>query len=109
MIGAIHVYEIVSRSAPSVNAEGLVTAASVTTSVRGRVDELRAADVTIAAQVGQTHDIACEADLDVVVTDRDLVIVTDPTRLAGTYRVDAVRTTRKKLRILCSRFTAGRG
>lgn len=75
------------------------------TVVRGRVDELSARDLELAAQRGQTHDIVCLAPLGTAVNDRMAVVVTTPERLAGTYRVDVVRTTRKHVRILCSRST----
>lgn len=105
MIGAIHAYEITLDSSASVTPEGRVVATTTTTRVEGSVDELSARDVEIAAQVGQTHDIACRAPLETAVTDRHKVLVTEPAKLAGTYDVDAVRVTRKHLRILCSRST----
>lgn len=105
MIGAIHVYHLASSTSASVNAEGRVVKTSTSTPVEGRVDELSARDVEIAAQVGQTHDIAALAPLETVVDDKMTLVVTDPPRLAGTYKVDAIRTTRKHLRILASRTT----
>lgn len=105
MIGAIHVYHLTLDSSASVTPEGRVVRSTTTTRVEGRVDELSARDVEIAAQVGQTHDVCCLAPLDTDVTDRHRVLVTEPARLAGTYQVDVVRTTRRHLRILCSRTT----
>ena len=105
MIGAIHHYLLQSESSTSVTPQGRVVKTIVSTGVEGRVDELSARDVEIAAQVGQTHDIAALAPLETVVDDTMTLVVTDPTRLAGTYRIDAIRTTRKHLRILASRST----
>lgn len=105
VIGAIHVFHLVSETSSSVTPAGRVVKATTSTPVEGRVDELSARDVEVAAQVGQTHDVCCLAPLETVVDDQMTVIVTAPTRLAGTYKVDAVRTTRKHLRILASRTT----
>lgn len=108
MIGAIHVYSILTPGPASVNAEGRSVATYASASVQGRVDELTARDVEIAAQVGARHDIVALADAEVVVTDRALLVVTDPPTLAGTYKVDTVRTTRSHRRLLASRVTVGR-
>lgn len=106
MIGAIHVYAISTLGEASVTPEGrTVRTAPTVVEVRGSVDELSARDVEIAAQAGQTHDIACRAELGTAVTDRDQVVVTEPARLAGTYSVDTIRTLRTHLRLLCSRTT----
>lgn len=105
MIGFIHAYALTSETSASVTPAGRVVKTRTSTPVEGRVDELTARDVEIAAQVGQTHDICCLAPLETVVDDTMEVVVTDPPRLAGTYRIDVIRTTRKHLRILASRST----
>lgn len=105
-LGMIHDYTLRALGAASVNVEGRVQrGAPVDTVVRGRVDELSAREIELAAQRGQTHDIVCIAPLGTVVDDRMEVVVTEPARLAGTYVVDRVRTTTKHLRVLCSRTT----
>jgi len=107
VLGEIHVYEVSDLGAsPVTDAEGRVSRAAATwVEVRGSVDELSARDVEIAAQNGQTHDIACRAPLETVVSDRSRVRVTEPERLAGIYDVDVIRSTRSHLRLLCSRST----
>lgn len=106
VIGAVHVYELVADGAASVLASGkVVRAEGEGTRVRGRVDELTARMIEVAAQRGQSHDIVCEADPDTVVNDRMKVLVSDPPRLSGLYDIDLIRTTRGKLRLLCSRTT----
>lgn len=105
MIGAIHVYSILNPGPASVNAEGRRVGTYASVTVEGRVDELTSRDVEIAAAVGMRHDITCSAPLDTDVSDRSLVIVTEPERLAGTYEVDTLRVTRQKLRVLASRTT----
>lgn len=105
VIGQTETFVLVTLGDSVVDSEGRVTRPEVTTEVEGRVDELTARDVEIAAQVGQTHDIVCLAPADTVVSDRDVVRVTEPTRLAGDYKVDTIRTTRRHLRLLCSRTT----
>lgn len=105
MIGAIH--DVVRRrtATTSTNAEGRTVKSTADVSFRGSVDELSARDMEIAAQNAQTHDLAVRAPLDLDVTDRDLIVVTEPTHLAGTYKIDVVRTTRSHFRLLCSRNT----
>lgn len=71
----------------------------------GRVDELSTRMAALAHQMGQVHDIVALAPLDTPVTDRQVVEVTTPERLAGVYKIDSVRTTRRHVRILCSRQT----
>lgn len=110
VIGAIHdfvIYPIGAVGAsPTVDAEGRVTQGEVDPiEVRGSVDELSAREIQLAAQRGETHDIACRAPLDTEVSDRDEVGVTIPVRLAGRYKVDAIRATRSHLRLLCSKTT----
>lgn len=105
MLGAVDTFYLVTLGASSVDSEGRVTRTPTEAAVVGRVDELSARDVEIAAQNGQTHDVCALADLDVVVNDRARIRVVTPTRLAGTYDIDTVRTTRRHLRILCSRTT----
>lgn len=105
MIGAVDTFYLQTLGASVVDAEGRVTRTPTETAVEGRVDELSARDVEIAAQNAQTHDICCLADLDVAVNDQARVRVVTPTRLAGVYEVDTIRTTRRHLRILCSRTT----
>lgn len=105
MIGATETWYLVTLGASVVDAEGKVTRARTERAIEGRVDELSARDVEIAAQNGQTHDLCCLAPLDEEISDRDLVRVVEPTRLAGYYEVDTIRTTRRSLRVLCSRTT----
>lgn len=105
MIGAIHDVSRRRLAASAVDAEGRTTRAPTDQAFRGSVDELSARDVEIAAQNGQTHDLVIRAPLDLDVTDRDQMVVTEPVRLAGVYDVDTIRTTRFHLRVLCSRST----
>lgn len=106
MIGAIDRVTILSMDTThGTDAEGMVTRDHDEVEVLGRVDEVSARDVEIAAQIGQRSDVVVKVDLDVAITDQDSVVVSTPVRLAGTYRVDAVRTTRRHLRVLCSRTT----
>lgn len=105
MIGAIHDVARLRHGAVTTDGEGRTSAATTSATFRGSVDELSARDVEIAAQNGQTHDIAvrCPADFDVI--DADVIVVTEPERLAGEYAIDVVRSTRSHLRLLCSRTT----
>lgn len=105
MIGATDEVTIRTPGGSVTDAEGRTTRGTTDLTVWGRADELSARDVAIAAQVGQTHDVAVKVDLDVAVTDQAEVVLSTPVRLAGTYKVDAVRTTRRHLRLLCSRTT----
>lgn len=105
MIGAVDSVVIRTLGATTTDSEGRTTRPPTDVTIVGRVDELSARDVEIAAQNGQTHDIVVKADLGVTVTDQAQVIVSTPVRLAGTYKVDVVRFTRRHLRILCSRTT----
>lgn len=105
VIGATDTYYLQTLGATTTDAEGRTTRVPTEVAVVGRVDELSARDVEIAAQNGQTHDVCALADLDVVVNDRQRIRVVTPTRLAGVYEIDTVRTTRRHLRILCSRTT----
>ncbi len=105
VIGATDTFYVQTLGASTTDSEGRTTRTPTETAIVGRVDELSARDVEIAAQNGQTHDVCCLADLDVVVTDQAKIRVVTPTRLAGTYQVDTVRTNRRHLRILCSRTT----
>lgn len=105
MIGSTDVFTLSSSSTSSVNAEGRTVKAVVSQDVEGRVDELTTRDVEVAAQVGQTHDIVAQAPLETVVNDTMTLTVKPPSRLAGTYKIDTIRTTRRRLRILASRTT----
>lgn len=109
MIGATDSVTLLADGAATTDAEGRVTRPDVETTVdEARVDELSARDVEIAAQVGQTHDIAVKVPLGTTVTDRMRVRVDaagDRSHLLGTFEIDAVRTTRLHLRLLCSRTT----
>ena len=70
-----------------------------------RVDELSAREATLAAQSGQTHDIVVQVPPETSVSARQVVEVTTPVHLAGVYFIDVVRTTRRNLRLLCTRTT----
>lgn len=111
MIGATDSVVLLADGAAVVDAEGRTTRPAQETAIQdARVDELSARDVEIAAQVGQTHDVAVKVPLGTAVTDKMRVRVdalSDPARalLLGTYEVDAIRTTRLHLRLLCSRTT----
>ncbi len=105
MIGAVDTVVVSTPGVITTDSEGRTSAATTTASFQGRVDELSARDVEIAAQVGQTHDVVVLLDLDAAITDQASVVVSTPARLAGTYHVDAIRTTRRHLRALCSRTT----
>lgn len=106
MIGALHDVTLRALGSETIDAEGIVQrSAPVDVVVRGRVDELSTEDVNLAAQVGQTHDVVVKVDLGVLVNDRMTVVVTVPENLAGTYKVDSIRQTRKGQRVLCSRTT----
>lgn len=109
MIGFVHPFTIRALgSTPTVDSEGRVVREAPVDTVRvGRVDELNARDVQIAAAVGQTHDIVVLDTLDSPVTHASSIVVTEPERLAGTYTVDSIRTTRRHIRILCSRDENG--
>lgn len=105
MIGAIHSFSIRTKGASVTDAEGRTTRPTTDEVYRGSVDELSARDVEIAAQNGQTHDLAIRAPLEAVVTDQSQAVVTEPARLAGTYEIDVIRTLRTHLRLLCSKTT----
>lgn len=111
MIGATDSVVLLADGAATVDTEGRVTRVPAETTIEdARVDELSARDVEIAAQVGQTHDVAIKVPLGTVVTDKMRVRVdamNDPARalLVGTYEIDAIRTTRLHLRLLCYRTT----
>jgi len=111
MIGATDSVVLLTDGEAVVDAEGRTTRPAQETAIQGaRVDELSARDVEIAAQVGQTHDIAVKVPSGTAVNDRMRLRVDaldDPARpnLLGTYTIDAVRTTRLHLRLLCSRTT----
>lgn len=111
MIGATDSVVLLSDGEAVVDTEGRVTRPAQETAIQAaRVDELSAQDVEIAAQVGQTHDIAVKVPSGTVVSDRMRVRVDaldDPPRphLLGTFQIDAIRTTRLHLRLLCSRTT----
>lgn len=105
VIGQRETWTLIEVEAHEVDAEGRTSRETDDRLVRGRVDELSARDIEVAARRGQTHDIVCLADHGVPVNDRCLVRVTKPTGLAGLYKVDRVRTTRRGLRVLCSRTT----
>jgi hypothetical protein len=107
MIGATDEVVISTPGAIVVDSEGRTSNVPTTETVQGRVDELTTRDVEVAAQVGQTHDVVVKVDLGTNVTDRASVVVTTPERehLSGTYKIDSIRTTRRGLRLLCSRTT----
>lgn len=111
MIGATDSVVLLADGEATVDAEGRTTRVPAETAIQdARVDELSARDVEIAAQVGQTHDVAIKVPLGTAVTDKMRVRVdtlSDPARalLLGTYEIDAIRTTRLHLRLLCSRST----
>lgn len=108
MIGATDAWVLeVPDEDPAVDDEGRVHITYTPVEVQGRVDEVSAREVEVAAQRGQRHDIVCLADPDVLVTDKMRVVVSTPERLAGRYTIDAVRTTRRHQRVLCSRDTTG--
>ena len=108
MIGATDSVVILTPGETVTDSEGRTTQVPGEATVEARVDELSARDVEIAAQVGQTHDIAVKVALGTAVTDRAEIRVdalVDPPRphLLGTFKIDAIRTTRLHLRLLCSR------
>jgi hypothetical protein len=107
VIGATDEVVISTPGEVVTDSEGRTSNVPTTETVQGRVDELSARDVEIAAQVGQTHDVVVKVDLGTAVTDRASVAVTTPERehLSGTYKIDSIRTTRRGLRLLCSRTT----
>jgi hypothetical protein len=107
MIGATDEVVISTPGAIVVDSEGRTSNVPTTETVQGRVDELTTRDVEVAAQVGQTHDVVVKVDLGTNVTDRASVVVTTPERehLSGTYKIDSIRTTRRGLRLLCTRTT----
>lgn len=70
-----------------------------------RVDEVGTREAALAAQRGQTHDIVVQVAPETSISDRNLVQVIDPVRLAGIYRIDSIQTTRRHLRVFCTRGT----
>lgn len=110
LIGQIHVFQIVSEGTPTVAPDGTVShSGRISTPVRGNVSEVSAAQVAIAAQRGQTHDIQCLAPLETIVNDRMTVVVTEPAYLAGVYQIDAIHGEPRHRVILCSRNTIQEG
>ena len=96
MIGATDSVTLIAPGAVTVDSEGRTTRPNAETAVgEARVDELSARDVEIAAQVGQTHDIAVKVPLGTGVTDKMTVRVDDagtrtpsPRDLQGRRRPD---------------------
>lgn len=107
MIGATDEVTISTPGEVVTDSEGRTMTTPSTETVEGRVDELTTRDVEVAAQVGQTHDVVVKVDLGTNVTDQASVVVSTPERehLSGTYKIDSIRTTRRGLRLLCSRTT----
>lgn len=70
-----------------------------------RVDEVGVREAALAAQSGQVHDIVVSLTPETDVSDRQVVEVIDPPRLAGVYRIDSIQTTRRHLRVFCTRTT----
>lgn len=109
MIGATDTVVILTPGETVTDSEGRTTQVPGEATIDdARVDELSARDVEIAAQVGQTHDIAVKVPLATAVTDRaqvrvDALDVPPRPHLLGTFEIDAIRTTRLHLRLLCSR------
>lgn len=108
MRGQTHVYSVRTLSASVVqDSDGYpVRGAPVDVEVEGYVAEVSAEEIAALGAMGQTIDVVAQAPLGTVVDDRDFLVVTEPTRLAGLYRVEAVRTLRKGLRILGRRTTS---
>lgn len=105
MIGFRETFRLGTPGSSTATSEGRVTQTTTWVEVLGRVDELSAREITLAAQSGQFHDLVVQVAPETSVDDRQVVEVTTPARLAGTYRIDVVRTTRRNLRLLCSRTT----
>lgn len=108
MRGQIHVFTIRSLSASvTLDDDGFETRGAPTdVEIDGFVGLAGADEVRSLGQVAQSTVVACHAPLGTAVTDDDLIVVSSPTELAGTYQVVAVRPQRKALRILASRYTA---
>jgi len=104
MIGARETVIIQTLGASFTDSEGRTDRFTDETTVHGRVDEVSAREIEVAAQRGQTHDLVVLVPPTTEVSHRDSkVVVSTPVRLAGTYKIDRIRTTRRHLRLLCSR------
>lgn len=109
VIGYRETFRLGTKDLSVADAEGRTIQGVTWEEYEGRVDEASARSIQLAAQMGQTHDIVVLAAPDVPANDRQVVEVTTPERLAGRYKIEAIRTTRRGLRLLCTRDTVKEG